>query len=245
MSHARRRLLRFAGIELLIWASVYPAYLLVRSTSIGSREEAIRHGSDVVDVERSVGIAHEGALQHHLHGVLDFFSAYYMLGFGPLLACTLVWLGIRRRELYRELRTLLFVSLGIAVVGYVSFPTAPPRLVPSLGVADSVGMSGHDTGSVAGVRFNPYAAMPSMHVGWSVLVALIGFRATRSRLVRAFFVLHPLVMATTVTATGNHYFLDSIAGAAAAFAAVGLIAVRVRIRIPVPRLAFPGVRTPL
>jgi membrane-associated phospholipid phosphatase len=99
-----------------------------------------------------------------------------------------------------------------------------------LGIADTVGMTAHDTGSFAGIRFNPYAAMPSMHVGWSLLVGIVGFRATSSRILRVFFVAHPLVMAVTVTATGNHYFVDSIAGAAAALAAVAVLAIVRRIR---------------
>jgi hypothetical protein len=136
----------------------------------------------------------------------------------------LVWLGIRHRELYRSLRTLLFTSLGLAVIGYVFYPTAPPRLVPGLGIADTVGLSSHDTGSVAGIRFNPYAAMPSMHVGWSVLIGIFGFRAARSRWLKTFFVLHPFLMVLTVTATGNHYFIDALAGIGAALIAVLVVA---------------------
>ena len=100
-----------------------------------------------------------------------------MIGFAPLIVAVLVWLGLCDRDCYRELRMLLFVSLAIAVVFYVLYPTAPPRLVPSLGIADTDGPAGHDTGSFAGIRFNPYAAMPSMHVGWSLLVGLVGYRA--------------------------------------------------------------------
>jgi O-antigen ligase len=114
----------------------------------------------------------------------------------------------------------LLGSLGLAVIGYVFFPTAPPRMVPGLGIADTVGMSSHDTGSVAGIRFNPYAAMPSMHVGWSVLIGIFGFRAARSRWLKAFFVAHPFVMVVTVTATGNHYFVDALGGTAAALLAI-------------------------
>jgi hypothetical protein len=219
---ARFSLRRFALLELALWASLYPAYLAIRGTTIGNPHEAIRHATRLIDLERFFHFCHEQTLQRLPGSVLDFFSAYYLLGFGPLIAGTLVWLGIRHRELYVELRTLLFVSLGIAVIFYVGYPTAPPRLVPHFGIVDTVGMSSHDTGSVAGIRFNPYAAMPSMHVGWSVLVGIIGFRAARNRLLRAFFLLHPFVMAVTVTATGNHYFVDSIAGAGAALAAVGL-----------------------
>jgi membrane-associated phospholipid phosphatase len=160
----------------------------------------------------------------------EFFSTYYVLGFGPLIAAVLLWLGLRDRPRYRELRTLLFVSLAIAVILYVAYPTAPPRLVPGLGIADTVGLSGHDTGSFAGIRFNPYAAMPSMRVGWSLLVGMVGFRGSRQLAVRAFFVVHPLLMVMTVTATGNHYFVDSIAGAGIAVFAVALLALLRRMR---------------
>ena len=221
---------RFAAFELLVWASLYPAYLAIRGSSIDDGREAVAHATSLVDLERATGLMHEADVQSLFHPVVDAFSAYYMLGFGPLIAATLIWLGIRRRDLYTRLRTLLFVSLGLAVIGYVFYPTAPPRLVPGLGIADTVGLSSHDTGSVAGIRFNPYAAMPSMHVGWSVLVGIFGFRAARSRWLKGFFALHPFLMVLTVTATGNHYFVDAIAGGAAALAAILLISTLGRLR---------------
>jgi lysylphosphatidylglycerol synthetase-like protein (DUF2156 family) len=163
----------------------------------------------------------------HLEGAFD---AYYLVGFGPTIVATLVWLGLRHRGAYKTLRTWLLVSLALASVLYLLVPTAPPRLVPGLDIGDTVGLAAHDTGSFLGVRFNPYAAMPSMHVGWSVLLAIVGYRATSSRLLRSFFVAHPLLMAITVTATGNHYFVDSIAGATAALVAVTLVALYRRSR---------------
>jgi len=93
--------------------------------------------------------------------------------------------------------------------------------VPGLGIADTVGLD-RDGSSFAGVPYNPYAAMPSMHVGWSLLVGLFAIQAANSLLVRLFFAAHPAVMAVAVTATGNHYFLDSVAGAAIALAALRL-----------------------
>src|SRR5918911_676662 len=216
---------RFASLELAIWASLYPTYLAIRGFTIGDGHEAVRHGTSLVHVERATDLLHEAEVQRLVRPVSAFFSAYYMVGFGPLIATVLIWLGIRHRALYRELRTLLFVSLGLAVIGYVGYPTAPPRMVPGLGLADTVGMSSHDTGSVAGIRFNPYAAMPSMHVGWSVLIGIFGFRAARSRRLKAFFVAHPFLMVITVTSTGNHYYVDAVAGAAAALAAVLLVSV--------------------
>jgi hypothetical protein len=221
---------RFAVLELLTWASLYPAYLAIRGSSIDDGREAVRHATSLIDLERAAGLLHEADVQSAVHPVVDFFSAYYMLGFGPLIATVLIWLGIRHRDLYRSLRTLLLTSLGLAVIGYVAYPTAPPRMVPGLGISDTVGMSSHDTGSFAGIRFNPYAAMPSMHVGWSVLIGIFGFRAARSSLLKAFFVAHPLLMVLTVTATGNHYFIDAMAGTAAALLAMVLVAAVRRVR---------------
>ena len=70
------------------------------------------------------------------------------------------------------------------------------------------------------MRFDPYAAMPSLHVGWSVLVGLTVFRATSRTWLRAVAVAHPVLMALAVTATGNHYLVDSLAGALVALLAI-------------------------
>jgi hypothetical protein len=217
------RFARFAVVELAIWSSVYGGYLALRGLTIGSTAEALAHADKVVGAERALDLFHEARLQGALGPLAEIFSTYYMLGFGPLLGLVIVWLALRQPELYRELRTVLLVSLAIASIGYVLFPTAPPRLVPGLGIADTVGLSGHDTGSFAGIRFDPYAAMPSMHVGWALIVGLYGRQVARARVVRLFFLLHPAVMAVAVSATGNHYFLDSVAGVAVAGLALALV----------------------
>jgi PAP2 superfamily len=222
---------RFAVVELAIWGAVYGGYLVLRGFTIGSAAEAVAHADKVVGAERALDLFHEAALQGALGPLAEIFSTYYMLGFGPLLGLVIVWLALRRPELYRELRTVLLVSLAIASIGYVLFPTAPPRLVPGLGIADTVGLSGHDTGSFAGIRFDPYAAMPSMHVGWALIVGLYGRRVARARILRLFFLLHPAVMAVAVSATGNHYFLDSAAGVAVAGLALALVQTRPRRRL--------------
>jgi hypothetical protein len=162
-------LLRFAAFELAVWASLYAAYLAVRGATIGSPDEALQNGREIAAAESALRIFHEATVQDALSTLESFFSAYYMVGFAPLIAGTLVWLALRHRQHYGELRTALLVSISIATVVFVVFPAAPPRLIPDLGIADTVGLSSHDTGSFAGVRFNPYAAMPSMHVGWSLL----------------------------------------------------------------------------
>jgi PAP2 superfamily len=233
------RTFRFAGFELGLWLALYGAYLALRNLAIGNANEAFANAATVVDIERATGIFHEVSVQHALSaglGLERFFDLYYMLGFGPVVVATLVWLASRHRSAYRQLRTWLLLSIGIASLSYLLLPTAPPRLVAGLGIADTVGLSGHDTGSFAGIKFNPYAAMPSMHVGWSLLIGLIGFRVARRPLVRALFLAHPIVMALTVTATGNHYFLDQIVGVLVALTAVALV------WLPKPKLGIPSFR---
>jgi PAP2 superfamily len=218
--------LRFVTYELALWLALYPVYLAIRGLSIDSYGTALANARDLISVERSLSIFHEGAVQDALSALHGPLSTYYMVAFGPVVAGTLVWLALTQPELYRRLRTALLVSLGFAAVSYALLPMAPPRLVPDIGIADTVGLSsGHDTGSFGGVvPFNPYAAMPSMHVGWSLLVGIFGFRALGGRALRWVFAAHPVVMAVAVTATGNHYFLDSAAGVAVVLSA--LVAIR-------------------
>jgi hypothetical protein len=218
--------LRFVSYEVLLWLGLYPVYLAIRGLSIDSYATALANAHDLISVERSLSLFHEASVQDALSPLHGLLSTYYMLGFGPVVAATLIWLAFLKREHYVALRNALFVSLGFAALSYALLPMAPPRLVPDIGIADTVGLAaGHDTGSFGGVvPFNPYAAMPSMHVGWSLLVGIFGFRALRGRSLRWVFALHPVVMAVAVTATGNHYFLDSAAGVAVVLSA--LVAIR-------------------
>jgi hypothetical protein len=210
---------RFVVLELLLWSSVYGLYLLVRGVSVASPREATSNAATLIGLERTLRLFQEARVQsglEELHGLL---SVYYMLGFAPLIVGVLLWLALRHTHRYRELRSLLLVSVGLALVIHLAYPVAPPRLIPELGITDTVGLDAREA-SFAGVRFNPYAAVPSMHVGWNLLVAVIGFRTARPLFVRALFAGHPAVMTVAVTATGNHFFLDSLAGAAVALGVI-------------------------
>src|SRR3954471_1660136 len=77
--------------EIALWASVYPGYLAIRGHTVGSAEEAQRHALSVVQLERHLSLAHERAVQHLVSFARDFFSAYYMVGFGPAIVTLLVW----------------------------------------------------------------------------------------------------------------------------------------------------------
>lgn len=228
------RELRFAATQLALWLGLYAAYLLTRSFTIANVEEATAHAARLIHLEDALGVLHEASVQDAVASVYAlrvFFDLYYMLAFGPLLFCGMIWLGLRHRAAYRELRTAMLVSLGVASVFFVLFPVAPPRLVEGLGIVDTVGLADHDSGSFAGIHFNPYAAMPSIHVGWSLLFALVGLRVFTGRLRRLLLALHPVLMVIAVTTTGNHYFVDALAGSAVAVLGYALV-----YRVPARRL---------
>jgi len=220
--------LEFAATQLAVWMGLYGAYLMLRSIAIENVDDAFVHAAQLIHFEGAIGLLHEASVQDAVASVdalRVFFDLYYMLAFGPFLLLTLVWLGLRHRAAYRELRTAMLASLALASVFFVLYPTAPPRLVHELGIADT-GLSGHDTSSFAGIHFDPYAAMPSMHVGWSLLVALVGIRFLRRRWQRLLLALHPLLMTLAVTTTGNHYFVDALAGMTVALVGYTLVSCR-------------------
>lgn len=216
-------LVRFMGRELLLWVGLYVLYLVVRGQTIRGHAEALQHARSVVSFERVTRLAHELEIQRLLSFELPlrrFFSAYYELGFFPVVIGLLLAIALRDRALYLRIRTAMLIALALASVIFSVYPTAPPRMVDGLGVVDTVGMQAHDSGSVYGVRTNPYAAMPSMHVGWTLLVSLGALGAARRRLSRLAFLAHPPLMAGAVVATGNHYLLDVIVGTIVALAAL-------------------------
>jgi membrane-associated phospholipid phosphatase len=118
--------------------------------------------------------------------------------------------------------------MGLALVGYLLVPTAPPRFFPELGFVDTLSYYvnvKHDSGLVT-LFFNPYAAVPSMHVAFSLLIAVPALLIVRHRVFKVLWALYPLVVTFVVVVTGNHWLMDAIAGAAVA-AAAAIVSARV------------------
>jgi hypothetical protein len=233
----------FAVREVALWLLLYPLYLLTREGATGAPSAALRHAREIVAAEHSLGLGLERGIQQVVAGsppVRDAFATYYEWAFYPLLACIVIWLGLAHRDVYLLTRRALIVALALAAIVFLLYPTAPPRMLPGLGIHDTVGMHDHDVGSFHGISYNPYAAMPSMHVGWSVIVAAGAFRAVRSASLRGAAVAHPLIMVAATVATGNHYLLDCVAGAAIGLVAVvasGTAARPQGSRLPIPAAA--------
>jgi hypothetical protein len=189
---------------------------------------AIQNAWHVIDFERLLGIFRERDLQSLIIGndaAMQFFNGVYMWAHLPLIILLAVWLYVFHRPHFRETRNAVLISGAIALVIFQIFPVAPPRLVPGLNFVDTAAkVSGvYDTVEPK-VFFNPYAAVPSMHVGWVLLMGLSLWRFSPHAVVRWLGLALPLFMAFAVAVTGNHYFLDAVSGVVAAV--IGLAAAR-------------------
>lgn len=192
------------------------------------RSAALANASHIVACERALGLFHERAWQDVLAAnaaSMQFFNAVYMWGHLPLIAVLAVWLYVRHRPDFRLTRNAVLISGGLALIVFQLFPVAPPRLLPGFGFVDTAAkVSGvYDTVEPK-IFFNPYAAMPSMHVGWVLLMGLALWRHAGWRIARWFGAVLPLFMAVAVVATGNHYFLDALSGVATALLGLWLAA---------------------
>jgi membrane-associated phospholipid phosphatase len=112
------------------------------------------------------------------------------------------------------------VAMGLALVGYVVFPTAPPRFLPEWGFTDTVSdFVGTATASHVGVLYNPYAAVPSMHVAFALLLGFSAAKLVRRRVLKVLFYGYPLWVAFVTIMTANHFWIDAALGALTAAAA--------------------------
>lgn len=223
-----------AGRQLGILVLVDVAYELVRGIADGQRSEAIAHGQHVIEFERSAHTLFEPSLQAFFlpaRWLIDFANQIYLNSQFSITLAFLVWLYLFRNESYYFVRNMFVVSMGLALCGYALFPTAPPRMFPEHGFVDTItdfSNVNHDS-AIAKIFINPYAAVPSMHCAFALMIGGTGVRVSRHRLTRAFWAVWPLLVAWVVIVTGNHYWTDVVLGWAVA-ATAALIAARLLAR---------------
>jgi hypothetical protein len=197
-------------------------YFDVRANVIDRPDLALGNAHHVIDLERALGIFHEPVWQDW---VLDyrllvrFFNfVYFWLDFPLIALIGMVMYAFRRRD-YTFTRDAILFSGLCALFSYALFPVAPPRLVPDLGVLDTLQAFSNLSYQAQSTSFfvNPYAAVPSLHVGWAFLLAIGVSRAAGWRWwVVALVFLHPLTQWASTILTGNHFILDGVAGLVAA-----------------------------
>jgi membrane-associated phospholipid phosphatase len=228
-------------VQIVLVAGAALCYFAVRGLTQGSVAAAERHAEDLLRLEERLGIAAEGDLQGWILGhdlLVDLANWIYIYGHWPVIAVALVVLFLRHPDRYWLLRNALFAAGAIGLLIFATYPVAPPRLTGLLEVVDTV------TERSEGYRalqppalVNRYAAMPSLHFGFNLLVGVILWRSRRSW-VRVFAVAMPLLMAYAVVATANHWLLDVVVGGAVALAGLAVALALPRV-LPVPDWARP------
>jgi membrane-associated phospholipid phosphatase len=217
IAHARSWLPRGSGRrEIVVFALAYLTYFGVRAVTEGDSVPALRNALRVIHLERALDVDWEAAVQGAVLGsrtLLDAANAVYIWGHWPLLIVGGALLFPLRRGQYYRLRNVCLVSGAIGLIVFALFPVAPPRLAP-VGLVDTVTAHAPTYRAVLPTALvNEYAAMPSFHAGWNLLLGIELFRASSRLLVRAFAVVMPVTMACAVVATANHFILDVAAGA--------------------------------
>src|SRR4051794_9157654 len=211
--------------QLVLFCGAYYLYRLVRGVVDGRAAEAFANAREIVHFERGVGLFFEPSVQRMAHAheaINDFASWMYVNSHFVVTTITLAWIYLRRNDRFYFVRNMFMVAMGLALVLYVLFPTAPPRLLPDLGFADSVrGLTGASADSGIGAALvNPYAAVPSMQVCFALMLAVRMARVVRRRWAKVLWSLYPLLLTWVVVSTANHWWIDAALGAlTAAFAA--------------------------
>jgi membrane-associated phospholipid phosphatase len=145
--------------------------------------------------------------------VRTLFNWIYIWGHWPVIAASLIWLATKHPAIFTRARNAMLLSGGIGVVVFVLFPVAPPRLA-GIGMADTVTLTSHSYRILQPHMFtNQFAAMPSLHVGWNLLIGMALVTAARGLLLRVVGVLMPAGMAVATILTANHYIVDVLVGA--------------------------------
>jgi hypothetical protein len=228
----RGAVVRDVALQILLLGALLVLYRLGRTVADGNVGEATSNASSLHQWERSLGLPDELSLQRWFLARPDVAKAanlYYATVHFPLTALALLWLYLRNPSTYAWMRTVIVSMTAIALVLTFLVPLTPPRLMPDLGFTDVAMQFGQSVyGGVGNGNANQYAAMPSLHVGWALLVAIALVRAGHTRW-RWLWLLHPVLTLLVVVGTANHYWLD-------AGAAVALLGLCVAISALVPAL---------
>jgi hypothetical protein len=215
--------------EVAIFAFALLVYQGSRALVVGDPSTAFENAAGIIHWEKSSGLFIETSIQQwilnhvELAEVLNYFYMYAHWTVTPLF---FIWLYKRRAQVYPYVRNAFLATNGIALVVFMLYPVAPPRLAGvSEGFVDTLhNISDIDLhGGVFSGWFNPHAAVPSMHFGYALMIGMVGIVLLRSWPLRLIALAYPVAVFITITGTANHYVIDAVAGGVAV--AVGFVGV--------------------
>jgi PAP2 superfamily len=206
--------------QISLFAAAYLAYRLVRGLVEGRGAAAFQHARELISAERALHLFVEPSVQAWASGshlLMECSSWLYVNAQVTVTLGALVYLYVCHNRSFYFVRNMFMIAMAIALVGYVVFPTAPPRFMPEWGFIDSVSdLTGvrvsHASASMTAL-FNPYAAVPSMHVAFALMVGWPLARLVRRRALRVAWFLYPFLMAFVIVVTANHFIVDALLGA--------------------------------
>jgi hypothetical protein len=209
--------------QVLLFAGAYYAYRLTRGIAANpdAATRAFQNARDVINIERGLNIFIEPSVQAFVvseRWLMDGAAWMYINAQTTVTLGALVWIYLFRNRSFYFVRNMFLVAFGIALVGYAVFPTAPPRFLPEWGFIDAVAdFTGIPSDSVTvDALFNPYAAVPSMHAGFALMIGWPLARLVRPRIIKAFWATYPLLVTFVIVATANHFLADAVLGACTA-----------------------------
>ncbi|MDT9688082.1 phosphatase PAP2 family protein [Streptomyces sp. P9(2023)] len=219
-ARARLRMPRRPRIwfEVLLIGVSYWTYSLIRNAVPEQKTQALKNADWIWDVEKSLGLAFEETVNQAVNSVtwlIVSMNYYYATLHFVVTIGVLVWLYRWHPGRYAASRTVIFATTGVALLGYYLYPLAPPRLMNGQSFIDTVLV--HQTwGSMASGNLkhmsNQYAAMPSMHIGWSLWCGLTIFALASAPWARILGLLYPAATLVVIVATANHFWLDAVGG---------------------------------
>lgn len=192
-------------------------YFLIRGNVTERAGQAFQNAIAVIEAERALGIFWEPQMQAVILGSafqIHLWNWIYFWAHAPAIVLVGLWLLWRHPRTYVVVRNAFLVSAVISLICYSLYPVAPPRLVPGYGFVDTMRLYSAVSYQAQSLKpfVNPYAAMPSLHFGWAVLLGVGIFMVWRDVRGVALGMLLPLAMGLAIVFTGNHYILDGVAG---------------------------------
>jgi hypothetical protein len=223
--------------QLSLFLSAFLVYDLVRGLVEGRGTAAFQNARELISIERTLHLFVEPSVQAWASGshvLMVSASWLYVNAQTSITIAVLVYLYVCHNRSFYFVRNMFMIAMAIALVGYAVFPTAPPRFMPEWGFIDTVsdltGVNNSHASGLMTAMFNPYAAVPSMHVTFALMIACPLARLARSAAVRVMWLAYPFLMTFVIVVTANHFLLDALLGAltagVSAYAASWLARVR-------------------
>jgi hypothetical protein len=231
-------------LQFALFFIAYQGYQVVRGLIDGKDELAFANADRIVDLERWLDSFFEPALQQAAlkhDWLIDIANWLYINSHFTITVCFLAWLYLFHNENFYFVRNMFMVAMGIALIGYAFYPTAPPRMLVGQGFTDTIASftSIEQDSNAVGLLVNKYAAVPSMHIGFSTMIAGTAMMLVKNPVGRVLWALYPVLVFFVIVITANHYWFDAFVGMLVAIASA-LVASRVLAPVRPQQWSFRG-----